>query len=201
MSLYDQAKVRLGQPGKWDKEKFPTFKNKVELVVGIISRCRVELESSTKDEESIYKAIICVNGRTEAQYDKDLKNFIFVVFEESDTRIGGNESIHTILPTEAHVLDAAAVAPEKEREIVMLVAGAVVKYRSPPIRQQRLSDFFERLRNVRATFESKAKESVDADAEDTLRKKNAAAAAAQIRANFAKVPKLSRRPITQMQKK
>ncbi len=75
-------------------------------------------------------------GRTEAQYDKDLKNFIFVVFEESDTRIGGNESIHTILPTEAHVLDAAAVAPEKEREIVMLVAGAVVKYRSPPIRQQ-----------------------------------------------------------------
>ncbi len=89
MSLYDQAKVRLGQPGKWDKEKFPTFKNKVELVVGIISRCRVELESSTKDEESIYKAIICVNGRTEAQYDKDLKNFIFVVFEESDTRIGG----------------------------------------------------------------------------------------------------------------
>ncbi len=74
-------------------------------------------------------------GGPKAQHDEELKNIIFVVFYESDTRMQGNEDKHAVLPTSAEVMTAATDAPRMEQAIVMLVAHAMVSYRAPSIRQ------------------------------------------------------------------
>lgn len=115
---------------------FPEAYSKLEdLVVAIINKCQAALEASTKTEEMPYKNIICRCGRPKAQHDEELKNIIFVVFYESDTRMQGNEDKHAVLPTSAEVMTAATDAPRMEQAIVMLVAHAMVSYRAPSIRQ------------------------------------------------------------------
>ncbi len=156
MSLFEQARSRLDSGSKWTK-LFPiVYRNLDELVAAIVSKCRDVLEVSTDKAEIPYKKILCKNGRPKDQYDEELKRFVFVVFYESDTRIEGNAGKHEVLPTADEVLEAAAVAPNAEREIVLLVANAVVEFRTPVTRRSSLRQLAERLDTARKAAVSTA---------------------------------------------